>query len=73
MSEERVGMDTLVYTVPGMTCDHCRAAVAGELSSVSGVERVAVDLAAKRVEVHGRALDDGALRAAIEDAGYEAA
>jgi copper chaperone len=65
--------ETLTYTVPGMHCDHCKAAVTAELSTVEGVEDVAVDLDSKRVEVTGERLDDDAIRAAIVEAGYEAA
>ena len=65
--------DTLVYTVPGMHCGHCEAAVSEEVQSVAGVEAVDVDLDTKLVTVRGSALDDAALRAAIEEAGYEAA
>ena len=64
--------DALVYSVPGMHCDHCVAAVRGEVSSVPGVSSVDVDLATKRVVVHGEGLDDAALRAAIDEAGYDA-
>ena len=71
--EERTEMDTVVYVVPGMSCSHCEAAVAEEISALPGVEGVAVDLETKRVEVSGTALDDAAIRAAIEEAGYEAA
>ena len=63
--------ETVTYRVPGMTCEHCKSAVAEELSAVPGVASVAVDLDAKLVKVGGRALDDGALRAAIDEAGYE--
>ena len=61
------------YLVPGMTCEHCRQAVSSEISKLSGVESVLVDLESKRVEVSGHGLDDAALRAAIDEAGYEAA
>ena len=63
---------TLTYTVTGMTCAHCKAAVAGELLTTPGVEAVDVDLDTKEVVVMGEALDDAALRAAIIEAGYEA-
>lgn len=66
-------METRAYVVPGMHCGHCEAAVKEEVSAVAGVDVVAVDLDTKRVEVSGSALDDGAIRAAIEEAGYEAA
>ena len=63
--------ETFNYRVPGMTCGHCEHAVREELRAVAGVETVAVDLDTKRVEVTGRALDDAALRTAIDEAGYE--
>jgi copper ion binding protein len=66
-------METRTFTVPGMHCSHCVASVEEEVSTVAGVESVVVDLDAKRVEVTGIALDDAAIRAAIEDAGYEVA
>ena len=66
-------MDTAVYVVPGMSCAHCEASVIEEVSALPGVEGVAVDLESKRVEVSGTALDDAAIRLAIEEAGYEAA
>lgn len=61
------------YLVPGMHCAHCERAVTEELSTVAGVESVDVDLESKRVTVAGTALDDALLRAAIAEAGYEAA
>ncbi len=63
--------DTTTYRVPEMSCEHCKAAVTGELSAVSGVESVNVDLETKLVTVTGAPLDDAALRAAIAQAGYE--
>ena len=65
-------MAELIYSVPGMHCGHCERAVADELRRVEGVTFVDVDLATKRVIVGGHELDDAALRAAIEEAGYEA-
>ena len=65
-------MNTGTYRVEGMSCGHCEAAVREELQKVRGVEGVAIDLAAKQVVVRGD-FDDGAVRAAIEGAGYEAA
>jgi len=65
--------DTLTYRVPGMHCGHCEKAVSEEVSAVAGVESVAVDLDSKRVTVVGTDLDDAKLRAAIDEAGYEAA
>jgi copper chaperone CopZ len=65
--------ETLTYRVPGIHCDHCKASVTEEVSAVEGVEVVEVDLETKLVVVRGKGLDDAELRAAIDDAGYEAA
>ncbi len=66
-------MTEITYSVPDMSCGHCKTAVSSEIQEVPGVESVDVDLDSKLVTVHGSDLDDAALRAAIEDAGYEAA
>lgn len=63
---------TITYSVPGMSCDHCRHAVSSELGGVAGVTAVDVDLETKLVRVTGAALEDTVLRAAIQEAGYEA-
>jgi len=65
--------ETLAYSVPAIHCDHCAMSIREEVSEVEGVEKIDVDLEAKVVTIHGRELDDAALRAAIEEAGYEAA
>ena len=64
--------ETRTYVVPTMHCGHCKAAVTEELAAVHRVEHVEVDLETKIVTVRGTQLDDAALRAAIEEAGYEA-
>ena len=65
-------MNELTYSVPDMSCGHCEHAVSTELQTVDGVESVDVDLETKLVTVRGHGLDDQALRAAIDEAGYEA-
>lgn len=67
------GMTELTYSVPGMHCGHCKSAVEREVSQVAGVANVVVDLDTKRVVVSGENVDDAAVRAAIDEAGYEAA
>lgn len=62
--------ETIQYAVPGM---HCGRAVKQEIAAVDGVNGVEVDLERKLVTVSGEAVDDGLLRAAIHEAGYEAA
>ncbi|MEN3357352.1 MAG: hypothetical protein V7637_1334 [Mycobacteriales bacterium] len=58
------------YTVEGMTCDHCVQAVTSEVGRVPGVTGVTVDLAAGAVTVTGETLDDAAINAAVDEAGY---
>lgn len=65
-------MATSTYVVPGITCGHCKSAIEGGVSGVAGVDAVEVDIATKQVVVTGSA-SDGAVRAAIVEAGYEAA
>jgi copper chaperone CopZ len=65
-------METAVYSVPGVSCEHCRTAIVREVGAVTGVEVVEVDLETKVVSVLGPGLDDTAILAAIDDAGYDA-
>lgn len=65
--------ETLTYTVPAVHCGHCVMSITEEVSEVRGVVEVVVDLDTKRVKVTGTELDDAAVRAAIVEAGYEAA
>jgi copper chaperone CopZ len=63
---------TITYSVPDMSCGHCRMAITAEVETVPGVATIDVDLDTKCVTVSGPSLDDAALIAAIEEAGYEA-
>lgn len=63
-------MTTRTYAVDGMTCEHCVHAITGEVTKVPGVADVTVDLTAKTVAVTGPAVDEAAVRAAIDEAGY---
>lgn len=65
-------MATTTYTVKGMTCGHCVAAVTEEISSIDGVASVEVALESGAVTVtsdRDLSLDD--IRAAVDEAGYE--
>lgn len=67
-------MTTTSYTVTGMTCDHCAAAVRDEVGKADGVSRVDVDLAGGVVTVESVSpLDPAAVAAAVDEAGYEVA
>ena len=65
---------TQTYTVTGMTCDACARHVSDEVSAVSGVRGVDVDLASGRVDVTSDApVGEEQIRAAVEEAGYRLA
>ena len=65
--------ETLTYSVPAIHCAHCGMSIREEVSEVEGVESVDVDLETKVVTIRGSELSDEKLRAAIEEAGYQAA
>jgi copper chaperone len=65
--------ETKTYSVPGMHCAHCKDAVTRGIEAVEGVQSVDIDLETKLVRVTGSDLEDSALRAAIDEAGYEVA
>jgi copper chaperone CopZ len=65
-------MNMQVFTVKGMSCEHCVRAVTDEITSLPGVERVDVDLAAGTATVVAdRELGESEVAAAVEEAGYE--
>jgi copper chaperone len=63
---------TMMFSVPGMSCEHCRAAIRKEVGTLQGVETIDVDLATKLVRISGTELREHELIAAIDDAGYDA-
>ena len=65
-------MSTTRYTVTGMTCAHCVRAVTDEVSRLPGVRQVDVDLTTGAVDVTSdQPLPTDAVRAAVDEAGYE--
>jgi copper chaperone len=72
MTPSRTRNEALAYLVEGMSCGHCKVAVTEEVSQVAGVSAVDVDLDSKLVRVHGAGVDDAAVVAAIDEAGYDA-
>ena len=67
-------MSTSTYAVVGMTCGHCVSAVTEEVCQVPGVTAVDVDLASGGLTVTSETpVEDAAVRAAVEEAGYEVA
>ena len=62
------------YTVTGMTCGHCVISVTEEVQEIPGVENVDVVLETGSLTVtSAEPVDDDAVKAAVEDAGYQLA
>ena len=63
---------TFTGTVAGMTCGHCVASVTEEISEIPGVTAVDVTLETGAVVVTSdEPLDADAVRAAVDEAGYQ--
>lgn len=62
---------TKTISIEGMHCQHCVAAVNEALQAVPGVTSVAVSLENNNAVVEGVSLDDAALKAAVEDTGFD--
>ncbi len=66
-------MDTTTYAVTGMTCGHCEEAVRTEVSRITGVTGVDVSAADGSLVIRSQtSLDDAAVLAAVDEAGYSA-
>ncbi|MFI0937857.1 heavy-metal-associated domain-containing protein [Streptomyces sp. NPDC021020] len=65
-------MSQAVYTVSGMTCGHCESAVTREVTTIPGVTSVKAVASTGLVTVDSdQPVDDAAVRAAVDEAGYE--
>ncbi|MEU8027474.1 heavy-metal-associated domain-containing protein [Streptomyces sp. NPDC049099] len=68
------GSVTAVYKVTGMSCGHCEGSVSSEISRIPGVSSVKAVASTGEVTVVSDApLDDEAVRAAVDEAGFELA
>ena len=66
-------MTSREYQVTGMTCGHCETSVREEVGQVAGVGSVEVSASTGRLVVSGQTeLDDAAIIAAVDEAGYVA-
>lgn len=62
---------TKTIAIEGMHCQHCVAAVTEALKDVSGVSSVQVSLEHNNAVVEGEGFNDAALKAAVEDTGFD--
>ncbi|MCR5561692.1 MAG: permease [Bacteroidales bacterium] len=68
-TQKAVDSDTVVYTVDGMHCSHCEAAVCRAVEGIPGVESASASASRKTLTIKGPAAED-AVRSAVEKAGY---
>ncbi|KAB1864336.1 heavy-metal-associated domain-containing protein [Microbacterium algeriense] len=66
-------MRTSEYQVTGMSCGHCEVAIRGEVGQVPGVDSIEVSARTGRLVVTSAGpIDDDAILAAVDEAGYQA-
>ena len=66
-------MNTTEYQVTGMTCSHCEMSVREEVSQIAGVDGIEVSAESGKLVVTASApIDDAAVFAAVDEAGYSA-
>jgi copper chaperone CopZ len=66
-------MSTSEYQVTGMTCGHCELSIREEVSTVPGVQEIEVSArTGKLVVISAEPVDDDAVLAAVDEAGYKA-
>ena len=66
-------MSTTEYQVTGMTCSHCEMAIRDEVSRIPGVEGIDVSAQSGKLVVQSSApVDEDAVLAAVDEAGYQA-
>jgi copper ion binding protein len=63
-------MAARTFVVPGINCEHCKKALESGVGKLDGVQRVDVDVEGRTVVVEGD-VEEAAVRAAIDEAGYE--
>lgn len=67
-------MSLSVIAVTGMSCEHCEKAVRAGISAIPGVSQVDVDVASGEDKILAEpAPETAAVRAAVEEAGYQLA
>lgn len=69
-------MSTTEYQVTGMSCGHCEVAIRTEVEQIPGVIGIAISASTGRLSVStdpDAPVDDAAVLAAVDEAGYAAA
>ena len=65
-------MSTNEYRVTGMTCGHCETSVREEVGEIDGISDIQVSAETGKLVVSGPGeIDDAAVIAAVDEAGYK--
>ena len=72
-TDDQIRNNARTHVVRGMSCSHCVASVTEAVSQIPGVTDVAADLDSGRLTVTGDSVENAAVAAAVNDAGYELA
>lgn len=65
-----INIETKIYGVKGMTCNHCKANVENNLQELPGIKNVNANLQQESIIISAEHLDMEAIRTAIENLGY---
>ena len=65
--------ESIVLSVPGISCEHCKNSIEGAVGELAGVDQVEVDIAGRTVSVEfdQEKTSLPAIVAAIDEVGYE--
>ena len=65
-------METVIYTAPAISCEHCQHAIEDAVGAMPGVQSVQVEIPEKSVRVRYDpvAVDPARIEATLEEEGY---
>ena len=68
-------METVTYTAPAISCEHCQHAIEGAVGALHGVKSVHVEIPARTVQVRydPAAVDRARIEETLEEEGYPVA
>jgi len=67
-------MNTVTYSVPDMSCAHCKARIESEVNKLTGIQNANVDVDDKKLTVtfDNNTLQEDSIVDAVNEAGYTA-
>ena len=64
-------MSNKTVKVSGMTCNHCKANVQNNLSTIQGIENIEIDLESGMVKMSGEDINLEEVKNKVESIGYQ--